>query len=71
MESDRSDEWMKPAVPEARRTRRIILLARVPTTFSRYTHTRARACARARRARTRLCEGEENPALIAVGEVDW
>jgi len=42
MESDRSDEWMKPAVPEARRTRRIILLARVPTTFSRYTHARAR-----------------------------
>lgn len=33
-EGGRSDEWMKPAVPEARRTRRVILLARVPTTLS-------------------------------------
>lgn len=40
--SDRSDEWIKPAVPEARRARRVILLARVPTTLSR-ARTRERA----------------------------
>lgn len=64
-EGGRSDEWMKPAVPEARRSRRVILLARVPTTLSSrvYVYTRERA--------PPVCEGEENPALIAAGEVDW
>jgi len=44
------------------------------------THMRARARARkrereraavGRQAEPGFCEGEENPALIAVGEVDW
>lgn len=68
-------EWMKPAVPETRRAlvSRVILLARVPTTLSiAYTHTEGLPpIGRAGRSLTLGCEGAENPALIAAGEVDW
>lgn len=54
-----SDEWMKPAVPEARRTGRVILLARVPTTLSRIHESAGRQAGR-QAARAFGCEGEES-----------